>query len=209
MAGLTSEHAEAGREPLRRCLICRQSLPKQLMLRLVVDAAGEVWPDLLQKAPGRGVYHCLGDDCLKQTNDKRLQALRKDFPQAVIRWESLRERLLSLLSQQMQGMIERQRMRAAVGRDAVMHRMWNNAPLLILLAEDAGEALQRQIRDAAGKRQAAGQPTMLANVLSVDWLGGALHREQVAVVGLEGSATTEKLERYCAWYGRLKGIGVR
>lgn len=189
---------------MRRCLICRQSLPKQQMLRLVVDAAGEVWPDLLQKAPGRGAYHCFGEACLKATNSKRLQALRRDFPQANADWATLRDRLETVLEQQMRSLIERQRMRASVGRDAVMHRMWNNAPLLILLAEDAGDALQRQVRDAAGKRQSAGQVTGLIAVPSVSWLGQTLHREQVAVAGLDGSASAGKIEQYSAWYGRLK-----
>jgi len=204
---LTTERDAADREPVRRCLICRQSLPKRQMLRLVVDEAGEVWPDLMQQAPGRGVYHCLGERCLKATNDKRLQALRRDFPQAKADWKSLHAKLQTQLAERMRAVIERQRMRASVGRDAVMHRMWNNAPLLILLAEDAGDALRRQVRDAADKRRTAGQKTQLASVPSVGWLGKALHREQVAVVGLEGSAATAGLEQYCAWYGRLKESG--
>lgn len=189
--------------PMRRCLICRDSLPKAEMLRLVVDGEGQIWPDLMQKAPGRGSYHCMRTDCLRGTNSKRLQVVRSKFPQARPDWEQLRGRLQEALMMQMRTILARLAARMVVGRDAVMHRMWNNTPLLLLLAADAGEAVARQVGDAAEKRRAAGAKVASIDVPSADWLGALLGRERVAVAGVERSATTEKFERYCAWYGRL------
>ena len=62
----------------------------------------------------------------------------------------------------------------------------------------------RQVGDAAEKRMAAGQKVTLIPVPSVDWLGSLLGRERVAVAGLQSSAATDNLERYIAWYGRLR-----
>ena len=45
-------------DPLRRCVSCRRSLPKDELLRLVRGADGEVRPDPAAKAEGRGAYVC-------------------------------------------------------------------------------------------------------------------------------------------------------
>ncbi len=181
------------------------------MLRLVLDAEGLFWPDLLQKAPGRGVYLCMSELCLDKISDRRLQSLKAKFPLSFPQWDGLQQRLKGGLERQLEQMFTRLRVNAAIGRDAVMHRLWNNAPLLLLQAEDAGDAVVRQIGDAMEKRQQAGHISGLVSVPSRSWLGEMLGREYVAVTGIDAggrnAATARKLKQYCVWYGRIKVSG--
>ena len=195
---------------MRCCFICRESLPKQGMLRLVVDDDGEIWPDVLQKAPGRGVYHCMRGACLTHTSDKRLQCLKAKFKVRLPQWAFLQQRIESMLEQQLKRMFTRQRASAAIGRDAVMHRLWNNAPLLLLRAADAGESLVRQIDDGLKKRAQGGSVSVLTNVPSRQWLGEMFARENVAIVAMDAAgaaaATMDRLNMYCVWLERMKTV---
>ncbi len=192
---------------MRRCMICRASLCRQSMLRLVVDDDGEIWPDLLQQAPGRGIYHCLDEHCLQRTNDKRLQSLKAKFRVALPQWARLRERIAGALQQQLTRMFARHCATAAIGRDAVMHRLWNNAPLLLLRAQDAGDALVRQTDDGVKRRMQAGLEARLCIVPSRQWLGEMCGRNDVAIVAVEATgavaAQVSRLERYCVWVDRI------
>jgi len=189
-------------------MVCRQSLAKQDMLRLVVDDEGQVWPDLMQKAPGRGVYHCMNENCLVGMSDKRLQALRSYSHVTLPQWDVLLQRMQSMLEQQLKRMFTRQRASAAIGRDAVMHRLWNNAPLLLLRAGDAGTALVRQMDDGLKKRAQSGCRSVLVNVASRQWLGEMFGRDDVAIVAVDAAgaavAVVNRLHKYCVWYGRIK-----
>ena len=70
MAGPAGKHV-----PLRRCVMCRASLPKAELVRLVRDVDGRFALDPAGRAGGRGTWvcrHCAGDPA-----DKRLkQAFR-------------------------------------------------------------------------------------------------------------------------------------
>lgn len=191
-------------------MVCRASFPKQEMLRLVVDDGGEIWPDVLQKAPGRGVYHCMSEPCLKRMSDKRLQSFKAKFRVNLPQWIVLEQRMASMLELQLKRMFTRQRASAAIGRDAVMHRLWNNAPLLLLRASDAGDAIVRQIDDGLEKRAQAGLKSVLSNVASRAWLGEMCGRDDVAIVAMDAAgaaaATVNRLEVYCVWLARLAGI---
>jgi len=177
------------------------------MLRLIVDADGQIWPDLLHKLPGRGAWHCMSEACLAATSDKRLQVLKRDFSIALPQWDVLNGRIMHVLDRQLQQVFSRVRRGVATGRDAVMHRLWNNAPIMLLLADDAGDAIMRQVRDAAEKRRQAGHGYTLVLVADRIWLGRMLGRERVAVAALDGSAIAEKLKQYCVWFGRMKVSG--
>ncbi len=50
------DEEEAERGPLRRCLVTRERLPKEAMLRFVLSPDREVVPDLAGKLPGRGMW---------------------------------------------------------------------------------------------------------------------------------------------------------
>jgi len=176
---------------------------------MVVDDDGKIWPDVLQKAPGRGVYHCMSELCLAGMNDKRLQSLKVKFRVNLPQWDKLQQRIASVLEQQVERMFTRQRGSAAIGRDAVMHRLWNNAPLLLFRASDTGGALVRQIDGGMEKRAQAGLKSVLTNVASRQWLGAMCGRDDVAIVAMDaaGSAaiTVNRLHAYCIWLARITG----
>jgi uncharacterized protein len=170
------------------------------MLRLVVDADGQVWPDLLQQAPGRGAYLCMQVECWRRLNEKRFGALKVKLDVAPGQWEPFRSRLRKVLPGRIGQMLTRLKASAAVGRDAAMERLWKNAPLVLLVASDAGEALVRQLRDAAAKRRQAGADTMWCTAPASGQLGEWLGREKVSVLVLDASSQAKKLEQACAWF---------
>ena len=177
-------------------------------MRLVVDQDGLVWPDLLQQAPGRGSYLCMREDCLRRMHERTFRGLKAKFPGLKDDWKGLRSRMLKALCARMVMLLRSMRRDASLGRDAVMQRMWNNAPLVVLLARDAGEALQRQISMAVEKRRAAGARTILVCALDAGLLGESFARERLAVVGFDEGRQTAELVKNCAWLERLEGIEV-
>ena len=173
------------------------------MLRLVVDDAGEVWPDLFQKAPGRGSYLCMERACLEQLTDKRLGALRRNFDVKLPQCDKLMQRMQEALLQQLRRLFSQHRAVVVLGRDAVMHQMWKNGPLLVLLASDGGEALLRQVNDAIEKRASSGAETLLMQRFSSLFLADVVDREKVSVAAVELSVVSAKLYPFCVWYERL------
>jgi len=108
--------------------------------------------------------------------------------------------MCAAIEQQLLRLFTQHRSVAAVGRDAVMHQMWKNGPLLLFLAADAGEALVRQVDDAVEKRLASGQRTTLLKELDSGFLATAFGREKVSVAAVEQAAVSPKLHRLSLWF---------
>src|ERR1700685_441932 len=51
--------------PLRRCILTRQRLPKERMIRFVVGPDRQIVPDLAAKLPGRGIWLSASADVLE------------------------------------------------------------------------------------------------------------------------------------------------
>jgi len=177
------------------------------MLRLVMDEAGRLWPDVRQQAPGRGTYLCMDRACLMRMNDKRMRVLAGKFPGVAPDWEGLCLRMSEALRRRVAELARGMRPVASLGRDAVMERMWNNAPLAVLMAEDAGDALRRQLMAAVDKRRAAGLHTRVLRVPGAGWLAELFGRELLAVVAVEESRRVAEMVKNCVWLGRLKELG--
>jgi len=188
----------------RSCLVCRKQADKSGLLRLVADEDGLVWPDVMQKAPGRGAYVCLQGPCLSRMHERQFERAWKDKKIASGQVVQLRQRLEHAMLQMCRQDFRRLRSSLDIGRDAVMHRMWKKAPLLVLLAPDAGGALQRQIEDACGKRQAAGLKTTLVIFGDSSTLSDIVERDVVSVLALDDSPACASLRNYCMIYGQLR-----
>ena len=52
--------------PLRRCLGCNESKPKNELYRIVKTPEGEILLDKTGKKNGRGAYICSSKDCLEK-----------------------------------------------------------------------------------------------------------------------------------------------
>lgn len=60
--------------PMRKCLGCMQSFPKNDLIRIVRTPENEVLIDLKGKKSGRGAYLCKDKACLKKAiKAKRIQ----------------------------------------------------------------------------------------------------------------------------------------
>lgn len=57
---------EPEKGPLRRCLVTRESLPKEQMLRFVLGPGRELVPDLAGRLPGRGMWLSAKADVLER-----------------------------------------------------------------------------------------------------------------------------------------------
>ncbi len=181
-----------------------------MLLRLVVDDEGQIWPDFSAKLPGRGVYLCLEAICLSKMSDKRLQVLRRDFSPQLPQWQVLQQRLSDMLGLRFNQLLSGMKRQAVIGRDAVMHQMWDRKPLLILFASDAGDALLRQVKDAVEKREDGKSLRTKVLMLALDAksLGLALGREKVSVVAFLKGSPQEKLWQLCVWQQELIQAGV-
>jgi len=198
-----TEH-KSGRAAERSCLVCRKQAAKPELLRLVVDEQGQILPDVFQKAPGRGAYICWQNVCFTRLHDKQLAHAWKRTSIAEGQALALPQRVEQAVLKLCRQMLQRRMNLLSIGRDAVMHRMWAKAPMLVLLAEDAGAALVRQVRDACDKRKAAKLKTALVIFGDSATLGELVQREAVSVLAFDDSSAGKNLRKYCLWLGQLR-----
>ncbi len=59
------DEPESETGPLRRCVLTRQRLPKERMIRFVVGPDRQIVPDLAAKLPGRGIWLSASADVLE------------------------------------------------------------------------------------------------------------------------------------------------
>jgi predicted RNA-binding protein YlxR (DUF448 family) len=69
------DEPESETGPLRRCIVTRERLPKERMIRFVVGPDRQIVPDLSAKLPGRGIWLSASKDVLELTDaqDNRRQ----------------------------------------------------------------------------------------------------------------------------------------
>ena len=58
--------------PLRRCVVTKEQLPKQELLRVVKNKENDIFVDLTGKANGRGAYIKKDVNVLKTAKDKKI-----------------------------------------------------------------------------------------------------------------------------------------
>jgi predicted RNA-binding protein YlxR (DUF448 family) len=76
---LDDDERETG--PLRRCIITRERLPKERMIRFVVGPDRRIVPDLAARLPGRGIWLSASRDVLESggaQEEKRLKSGRQE-----------------------------------------------------------------------------------------------------------------------------------
>src|SRR5208283_668903 len=65
---MAEDERETG--PLRRCIITRERLPKERMIRFVIGPNRQVVPDLAARLPGRGIWLSAAADVLESTAEE-------------------------------------------------------------------------------------------------------------------------------------------
>ncbi|OPX36934.1 MAG: hypothetical protein B1H11_06660 [Desulfobacteraceae bacterium 4484_190.1] len=74
-----------GHVPIRTCISCKARRNKKELIRLVLNAQGQVIIDDRGNGQGRGVYVCRGKSCLSALEKRNLlsRAFRKNAVMAV------------------------------------------------------------------------------------------------------------------------------
>lgn len=82
-----------GKVPMRTCIGCGQSRPKQEFVRVIRTPEGEIRLDTTGRANGRGAYLCADPACLMRAQKRHAltRALKTEIPHAI--YETLAQEL--------------------------------------------------------------------------------------------------------------------
>ncbi len=72
--------------PLRMCVVCRQMLPKDSLVRVIKTKEGAISVDSTKKASGRGAYICKDPKCRERLIKSRAlqRAFSAEIPEEVL-----------------------------------------------------------------------------------------------------------------------------
>lgn len=174
--------------PQRRCLITRESEPRDRLLRFVVGPDNTVVPDLAERLPGRGLWLTAQRDIVAQAAAKNAFSRAARAP--VTAPADLADRVADLLERRcidLLALANRAGL-AVAGYEKVRATLRSGKVALLLTASDSkgqdAAALRRKAADRAGPA-----------VLTSENLGRALGREAAVNVALIAGALTGQLLR--------------
>lgn len=191
----------------RRCILSREGRPTDKLVRLVLDPAGVLVPDVAAKLPGRGLWvtangplvrkEIENGGLLKAASRSLKTALKKDAVPS-----DLVDRMLALLTKRCLDRLglEQRAGNLVTGFDkirAAVAKLGNDSPAMVLAASDGAADGRRKIRSAVGMH------VPVVDLFDREQLSAALGRENVVHVLLLESGGTEKLK---ADIGRLAGL---
>ena len=182
--------------PLRRCIVTREVLPKESLIRFVIGPAGDLVPDISGKLPGRGLWVKAERAVLASAVAKNLFA--KVARQSVDVPADLVDRTVVLLSHRCLDLIGLARRAGQVicGFEKVRDALRGRRVALVLAAADGAA-------DGRGKLRAlSGALPTLALFGGAD-LSAALGRENVVHAAM---APGRLAERLIAESARLAGL---
>jgi predicted RNA-binding protein YlxR (DUF448 family) len=161
-----------GEAPLRRCIVTRESQPKDELIRFVVAPDGTLTPDLAETLPGRGIWVSASRDRIETARAKKLfgRAARR----AVTVPEDLAERLERMLAERCVALLGLLNRAGELVAGMMRVREWlrdGKAAILLTAADSDG-------RDATElKRLARGMQSV--DVLKGVELGRAVGRDHI------------------------------
>ena len=172
--------------PLRRCIVTREVLPKESLLRFVIGPAGEVVPDVAGKLPGRGLWVKAERAVLANAIAKNLFA--KAARQSVAAPADLVDRTAALLAQRCLELIglARRAGQALCGFEKVRDALRAERVAVVLAAADGAA-------DGRGKLKALAGDRATVALFTVAELSAALGRENVVHAALAPGRLAERL----------------
>jgi len=182
--------------PLRRCIVTREVLPKESLIRFVIGPAGDLVPDISGKLPGRGLWVKAERAVLAKAVAKNLFA--KAARQSVNVPADLVDRTVALLSQRCLDLIglAQRAGQAICGFEKVRDALRNRRVGIVLAAADGAA-------DGRGKLKAlAGALPILALFTGAE-LSASLGRGNVVHAAM---APGRLAERLIAESARLTGL---
>lgn len=185
--------------PRRTCIACRATCDKEELLRFVLAPDGTVVPDLLKKLPGRGVYTCMKDSCIRQACERKQfsRAFRKDVQG--VDADTLRDRIITMMEERVASYIALANKAGKVvsGSDMVgeILKKSRDIPKIILIASDVSEDIGNKMRGMAAHYGVAH-----ATLFDKERYGSLLGKSMRSVLAVQGQGFAEKLiieiERY-------------
>ena len=189
-------------QPLRRCIVSSEELPKDKMIRFVVGPDHQVVADIEARLPGRGFWLSARRDVINTACDKNRFA---KAARAKIKVPSdLADRVEGLLARRCLDLIglARRAGQAVSGFEKVETWLKSGKPAGVLLAAvDGAEDGRAKVRSWAGK-----SPVIVA--LTGDELGQAFARERAVHVILAPGQLANKLLVNAGRLEGLRNIGV-
>ena len=184
--------------PLRRCIVTRESGPKEGMVRFVLDPEGRVVPDLEGRLPGRGMWLSADADVLERATKRG--AFAKAARRTVHVPPDLRARIEDGLTRRIRDLVgfARRGGQAVCGRESVLE--WLRAGRAGLLVEAAdGSSSERA-------RLVGGRDVPVVSPLTADILGTVFGRDHAVHVAI---ARGRMAGAIAAEAKRLAGFGGR
>jgi len=97
--GLSRKHAET----VRRCIVTRETLPMERLIRFCVAPDGTLVPDLAHKLPGRGIWVTADRETIAQACEKNL--FTKAARRKVVCPENIDELIMTLFVKRLQNLL--------------------------------------------------------------------------------------------------------
>lgn len=195
--------------PERRCILSFETLPTDMLVRLVVDPDGKLVPDVAAKLPGRGIWIKADGPLVRAevTSGRLLKAASRSLKMSLIKDavpSELVEMITSLLTKRCLDRLglEQRAGNLVTGFDkikAALAKKGSSDPALVFAANDGAEDGRRKIRSIVG----ALVPEV--DLFDRDQLSMALGRDNAVHVLLMKSGGTDKLK---ADVGRLVGLSA-
>jgi uncharacterized protein len=193
--------------PRRTCIGCRCTCDKEELIRFVLAPDGTLVPDLLKKLPGRGVYTCMKESCIRQACERKLfsRAFRRDVLGADA--DILRDRIITMMEDRIASYIALANKAGKIvsGSDMVGEVLKKNRdiPKVILVASDVSEDIGNKMRCMA-KQYGVEHVTLFDKERYGTLLGKSLR----SVLAVQGLGFAEKLKMEIERYRNfLRGEG--
>jgi uncharacterized protein len=191
-----SRAEEVMSDPLRRCIVTRDILPKDALIRFVIGPSGEIVPDVQGKLPGRGLWvkaerGALASAVAKGRFAKAARQPVDVSPDLVDRTAALlRQRCLDLIG------LSRRAGQAVCGYERVRKALRDEGVGVLIAAADGAEDGRRRL-----KAMASDVPTLA--LFTTAELSAAFGRENVVHAALAAGRLAERL---IAESARLAGV---
>lgn len=195
--------------PERRCILTFETLPTDMLVRLVVDPDGKLVPDVAAKLPGRGIWikaegllvrdEIKSGRLMKAASRSLKMSLKKEaIPSDLV------ETITSLLTKRCLDRLglEQRAGNLVTGFDkikAALAKKGSSDPALVFAASDGAEDGRRKVRSAVD------EDVPVVDLFDRDQLSMALGRDNAVHVLLMKSGGADKLK---ADIGRLMGLSV-
>lgn len=183
-------------EPERKCIASGETGPKAGLVRFVVGPDGQIYPDILGRLPGRGIYVSADRELITKAAKKGLFSRAAKVP--VKAPEDLAATVEALLIQRVVDLLSLSRKAgdAVTGYEKVKEWLVKGRARVLIQAEDGSERGKSKLRPPEGENR-------MISCLTAGEIGLAFGRERAIHAALAAGGLTTRVVEEAA---RLAGI---